>query len=72
VKFPDDMPEPERLKLCAARYIRDKHRQLTPSSRSLKAPEHITWRQWWERRFCDNYGRYIRQYFEHFKPERKA
>ena len=70
MKFPDDMPPDERRKLSAARWIRDKHRDLTPKSQDIRTPERerVTWRQWWERMFCDDYGRYIRQHWQYFKP----
>lgn len=59
------------LKLSAAIRIKGCHRELTPSSQKASCPpeQRITWRQWWERRFNDDYGRYIRQNWDYFKPE---
>ena len=71
MKFPDDMLPAERRKLSAALYIRAIHRDLTPKSQDIKtdARERVTWRQWWERKYNDDYSRYIRQNWQHFKPE---
>ncbi len=57
------------LKLSAALYITDKHRDLTPSSLRVSCPpaDRITWRQWWEKRYNDDYGQFIRANWSHFK-----
>jgi hypothetical protein len=61
----------ERLKLSAALMIAPKHRELTPSSEKLSCPpeKRITWRQWWEVRFRDDYAKFVRENLEHFKPK---
>lgn len=61
----------ERLKLSAALSIASCHRELTPSSKRASCPpeRRITWRKWWEIRYKDDYARYVRDNFEHFKPK---
>jgi hypothetical protein len=65
------MSDLERLKLSAALMIADKHRELTPSSDKPTCPpeQRITWRQWWERKYKDDYAKFVRENFEHFKPK---
>jgi hypothetical protein len=59
------------LKLSAALMIAPIHRDLTPSSQRLSClPENrITWRQWWEVRFRDDYAKFVRENLDHFKPK---
>jgi len=65
------MSELEQLKLSAAKMIAPKWRELTPSSQRASCPpeQRITWRKWWEIRYKDDYARYVRENFEHFKPK---
>lgn len=65
------MSDLERMKLSAALSIASCHRQLTPSSMKVSCPpaQRITWRQWWEKRFNDDYARFVREHFEYFKPK---
>ncbi len=59
-----------QLKLSAAKEIAPFYRALTPSSLKpgCAAENKITWRQWWEKRFKDDYAKFVRENFEHFKP----
>jgi len=43
----------EERKYCAARFVWNR--------RSLKTPKRLTWQQWWERMFQDNYNDYVRK-----------
>jgi hypothetical protein len=60
----------EHMKLCAARYIAPFHRELTPRSARASTPpaDRITWRVWWERKFNDDYAKFVKDNFDKFKP----
>ena len=63
------MSELEQLKLSAALSIAKCHRELTPYSQTACCPaaDRITWRQWWERKYKDDYAKFVRDNFQHFK-----
>jgi hypothetical protein len=44
------------MKLCAARYVYRKLDQITPSTANKRTK--VTWREWWEKRFKDDYIKY--------------
>ena len=46
------MTDYEHLKLCAARYVWRIQNEKTPISK-------VTWLEWWEHKFKDNYKEYV-------------
>jgi len=51
-------PDLPNTKLNNARDIYYKQNEYTPSSKRPKAKVQITWREWWEARWKDDYDEY--------------
>lgn len=56
----------EYLKLCAARYVWPRRKELTPKAKEEREkekpiwPRVVTWQRWWEKKFQDNFNAYAK------------
>lgn len=66
------MSDYELKKHCAARYVYPRRRDLTPTSQKPEARVRITWKQWWEKKFGDNFDDYVKRKVEELRANRSS